>query len=332
MLLKASAGRYYQVTGQDIFNREYATKPNGTNQFTQFRWNSDTRAYDIRQQSTVPVLGFNPGSFDPYYKDEVSLGYEWQFMPAWAFEVRANWWEVDDTFWSTDQWNADGQVVRDVRNWDDGFREYEALQLQLNRAMRNNWTLRTNYTFGENNGNNFGAGDGSIDEDDLFEALGGVERNTTNTTYNTANREGRGNTDREHILNVVGLKVFPVSARNNIGLGGYFGFRSGEYWGLRPNIVAVRPGAPANAPIINTTAYREDRDAQQMEDSYTLNLTGYWQFPITGSVQGRLGVEAVNVTNEQEVISINIASGQPDAGKVAYQAPRELRLQVGITF
>ncbi len=160
MLLKASAGRYYQVTGQDIFNREYATKPNGTNQFTQFRWNPATRAYDIRQQSTIPVLGFNPGSFDPYYKDEVSLGYEWQFMPAWAFEARANWWEVDDTFWSTDQWNANGQVVRDVRNWDDGFREYQALQFQLNRAMRNNWTLRTNYTFGENNGNNFGGGDG----------------------------------------------------------------------------------------------------------------------------------------------------------------------------
>jgi outer membrane receptor protein involved in Fe transport len=69
-----------------------------------------------------------------------------------------------------------------------------------------------------------------------------------------------------------------------------------------------------------------------MEDTMTLNLTGYWQFPIAGIVQGRLGVEAINVTNEQEVISINIATGQPDAGKVAYQAPREFRLQVGITF
>jgi hypothetical protein len=329
MLLKANAGRYYQVSGQDIFNREYATKPNGTNQFTQIRWNTQTQRYDGQRQSTVPVLNFNPGTFDPYYKDEVGLGFEWQFVPAWAFEVRGSWWEVDDTFWSTDQWNAAGQVVRDVRNWDDGFREYEALQLQLNRAMRNNWTLRTNYTFGENNGNNFGAGDGTIDDDDLFEALGGVERNTTNTTFNTAHREGRGNTSRDHNLNVVGLKIFPVGAKNNIGLGGYFGFRSGEYWGLRPNIVATRAGT---TQTINTTAYREDRDAQQMEDTYTLNLTGYWQFPIKGIVSGRLGVEAVNVTNEQEVISINIASGQPDAGKVAYQAPREYRLQVGITF
>jgi hypothetical protein len=332
MLLKATAGRYYQVTGQDIFNREYATKPNGTNLFTQFRWNPATRAYDTFQQRSVPVLGFNPGTFDPYYKDEVSVGFEWQFAPSWAFEARGNWWEIEDAFWSTDQWNAAGQVVRDVRNWDDGFRDYEGIQLQLNRAMRSNWTLRTNYTYGENNGNNFGAGDGTIDDDDLFEALGGVERGTTNTTYNVANREGRGNTDRTHILNLVGLKVFPVSEKNDIGLGGYFGFRSGERYGLRPNIVAVRPGAPANAPAINTTAYRQDRDAEQMEDTFTLNLTGYWQFPIHGIVRGRLGGEVVNVTNEQEVISINIASGLPDAGKVAYQAPREYRFQIGITF
>ena len=43
-------------------------------------------------------------------------------------------------------------------------------------------------------------------------------------------------------------------------------------------------------------------------------------------------VEAVNVTNEQEVISINVNTGLPDPGKVAYQSPREYRLQIGITF
>jgi hypothetical protein len=69
-----------------------------------------------------------------------------------------------------------------------------------------------------------------------------------------------------------------------------------------------------------------------MEDTYTLNLTGWWQFPIAGVWSGRLGVEAVNVTNEQEVISFNLATGQPDAGKQAIQAPREIRLQIGITF
>ena len=50
--------------------------------------------------------------------------------------------------------------------------------MELNRAMRNNWTLRTNYTYGENNGNNFGNGDGTVDEDDFFDGIGGVEAGT----------------------------------------------------------------------------------------------------------------------------------------------------------
>jgi hypothetical protein len=32
MLLEATAGRYYQVAGQDLFNENYATKPNVTNE------------------------------------------------------------------------------------------------------------------------------------------------------------------------------------------------------------------------------------------------------------------------------------------------------------
>ena len=87
MLLKATAGRYFQVAAQDIFNENYATKPNGTNVFTQFAWNPATQQYNGAQQRTVPLLGFNPGTFDPYYKDEASLGLEWQFVPAWALEA-----------------------------------------------------------------------------------------------------------------------------------------------------------------------------------------------------------------------------------------------------
>jgi hypothetical protein len=84
----------------------------------------------------VPLLGFDPGDFDPYYKDEASLGLDWQFVPAWAFKVRGTWWEIGDAFWTTNQFNAAGVPVRDVRNWDDGFREYKGVALELNRAFR----------------------------------------------------------------------------------------------------------------------------------------------------------------------------------------------------
>jgi hypothetical protein len=334
VLIKATAGRYYQVVGQDIFTREYATQPNGTNQFTQLRWNPLTQRYDIFQQRMLAPVGLDPGEFDPYFKDEVSAGVEWQFVSTWAFKARGIWWELDDLFWSTQQFNATGAIVTDVRNWEQGKREYEGVVLELNRAFRDNWVLRTNYTWSDGNGNNFGNGDGTTDDDDFLEGLGGIECagnpcvSTGRTGVTSINREGHGNADREHNLNVVGQKIFPVG-HHNLGLGGYFGFRSGEYWGRRLQTQVRAPGGNA---IITTTTYAEPRDAQQMEDTYTLNLTGWWQFPIAGSVSGRLGVEAVNVTDEQEFISINLATGQPDVGKQAIQAPRELRLQIGITF
>jgi outer membrane receptor protein involved in Fe transport len=123
--------------------------------------------------------------------------------------------------------------------------------------------------------------------------------------------------------------VFPIGEKNDIGIGGYFGYRSGERWGLRRNTTLSHAGT---TQTISTTTYLEPRDAQQMSDTMTLNLTGYWEFPIKGVVKGRIGVEAVNITNEQEVISINNTTGTPDVGKVAYQSPREYRGQIGITF
>jgi hypothetical protein len=328
VLVKATAGRYYQVTGQDVINENYATKPNGSNQFTQFSWNPATLRYDGRTQRTVPLLGFDPGDFDPYYKDEASLGVDWQFVPAWAFKVRGTWWEIGDAFWATNQFNAAGVPVLDVRNWDDGFREYEGVQLELNRAFRDNWTIRTNLTLGDTKGNNFGNGEVSVFVEDLFEGLGGIDVATGRTDATIVNREGVGNTGRSRILNVVGLKQFLIGS-HTLGLGGYLGYRSGERWGLR---VPVTLRHPVSLQTINSTTYIQPRDAEQLEDTHTLNLSGHWLFPIAAQFKGRVGVEAVNVTNEQEVTGINVATGERDAGKVAFQAPREYRFQIGVTF
>jgi hypothetical protein len=334
MLLKATAGRYYQVAGQDLFNENYATKPNGQNVFTEIAWNRETQRYDGAQRRQNLPPGFNPGTFDPYYKDEASVGLEWQFVPAWAFEVRGSMWEETDAYWVTSQFSATG-VVADVRNWDDAFREYEGVVLELNRAFRDNWTLRTNYAWGETTGNHFGNNEVALFQDTLFEGLGGLEcvgnpcipNGRTDTT--TRNREGVGNTGREHILNIVGLKVFPIG-EHSIGLGGYFGFRAGERWGLRAPATLRHPSI-ANQTI-STTTYTEPRGSQQLEDTMTLNLSGHWEFPIAGQFSGRLGAEVVNVTNEQELIGINFNNGQPVAGKLAFQSPREYRFQIGVTF
>ena len=77
---------------------------------------------------------------------------------------------------------------------------------------------------------------------------------------------------------------------------------------------------------------REPRDANQLEDTFNVNLTADWSFPIHGSVRAKIGGEVSNLTDEQEVVDINIATGDPTPGIIAYQVPREFRLRAGISF
>ena len=328
LLLKAGAGRYYQAISQDIVSREFARLPNGLNIFDEFRWNSATQRYDIFLRRSEPALDTAIQEVDPYYKDEITFGAEWQPGAAWVLKGILVWWEMNDLFWTSDQFDAEGRVVRDVRNWDAGFRKYRGIRLEANRALRNGWALRMNYTWGEVEGNVFGSNSGRLDDDDLFEGSGGVVQGTGQTGATVIHRVGRGDSDRTHNLNLAAVKTFDIG-RRHVALGAYFGFRSGERWGLLRNINVEHP---VSGVRIRTTTYLEPRDANQLKDTWNLNLSASWELPITEKIRGRLGVEAVNVTDEQELIGVNITNGNPLPGITAYQAPREIRLQVGIRF
>ena len=58
-----------------------------------------------------------------------------------------------------------------------------------------------------------------------------------------------------------------------------------------------------------------------------------WSFPIKGPVEGQLGFEAANITDQQEVVEIEtdtLAAHQ--LGRLPGSVPREFRLKVGIRF
>ena len=157
------------------------------------------------------------------------------------------------------------------------------MQLELNRAFRDNWTLRTNYTWGKTKGNNFGNGEAIVFEDTLFDGLGGIEVGTGRTDATTVNSEGVGNTRPQARPQPRRRSSRSRFGSRTIGLGGYFGYRSGERWGLRSR-TTLR--SPVSGQTISTTTYLEPRDAEQLEDTMTLNLSGHWQFPIKGLVSG----------------------------------------------
>ena len=149
--------------------------------------------------------GVYSSDISPYHRDEIVLGYEWQFSDNWAFDVKGIWWEVDDLFGSTLQRDQNGNLYEMVANYDDyanllratnftenflatnanftfngqgptaamadaildGFqdddRNYQGLQLQLNRRFRNGWAWFNNVTFSKVEGRTYGGGNGGND-------------------------------------------------------------------------------------------------------------------------------------------------------------------------
>ena len=51
-----------------------------------------------------------PIDLDPYYKDEIILGFEWQFTRNWAFDAKAMYWELGDMIMNTTQRDPNGQT------------------------------------------------------------------------------------------------------------------------------------------------------------------------------------------------------------------------------
>jgi hypothetical protein len=88
----------------------------------------------------------------------------------------------------------------------------------------------------------------------------------------------------------------------------------------------------ASSSAIVTTRYDEARDTHTLPDTYTLNLTAAWEFPLPTSVAGSLRVEAVNATDEQEQIEVSLETGEAVRVAQSYQRPREIRVVAGVRF
>ena len=64
----------------------------------------------------------------------------------------------------------------------------------------------------------------------------------------------------------------------------------------------------------------------------TLNLSLGWAFPLIKSLEGTLRAEVANVTDEQEEIAVNVATGNVIQARSSFQNPREVRLVAGLKF
>ena len=324
MLLRASAGRYYDYIGLGVVFTEFTAGANGENAYTQYGWNSETELYDVFQRRVEPRDPL-ASSVEPYYKEEISVGFDWQFSNNWVFKSRVTSWDMENMFHSTLQFDEQGAVVRDLRNWPQNRREYEGILLQLNRAFRNDWSLQMNYARDWNEGNN----ESRNDNDDHMEGFGGIEVSTgiLNPTSGP-NWFGPISYQRDHIVNVVGMKRWRFGS-HDLMTSASAHLADGEPWGLQP---ATQVRHPVSGQTITTTTLRDKRGTNRLDDFFTLNLNATYQFPIRGGVQGIIGGEVANVTNEQALILINTRNGNPAGSLDTYQYTREFRLKVGVRF
>jgi hypothetical protein len=412
-LVTLYGGRSYHQLPQEAVNQFLMDQFNGYNGYERRLYCAPAL---IAASAAVPAIGcqgFQPGytrslgfvlpglqwdlvdrgvwdaDIEAYYKDEVILGYEWQFSRNWALKADAIWWEVDNLIGSTTQLAenpANGRLtvffltanhddypkilnaIREAASpanraslaqasvlagYESPFRDYEALQLQVNRRFADNWALYSNVTFSEAGGsshgdvfNNTNDSYGENLEQVLRAAdLTSCQNNQANRTVpvncaekigqflgqplSTINREGKANFDRPVIFKATGWKAFNITQKQSFTLGGHVTWQSGANWERTESLGGVNPtGEPTEIAV---TVPLEPEGSRHIDPHYWVNLSGAYGFPMWKELTGEFRLEVQNVTNEQDQIGVT-GRGEARALRRVFQRPQRFRALFGVRF
>ncbi|MEE2778438.1 MAG: TonB-dependent receptor [Acidobacteriota bacterium] len=135
---------------------------------------------DVGHYWQLHDAGVFQSDIDPYYKEELVAGFEWQFSRNWAMDTKLILWDLKNMMMSNTQLGLGGQQfyltanykdvpdilrsIEDARlangiapqlsqaaldNFPEGKKEYKALQVQFNRRLANGWALYNNISWSE---------------------------------------------------------------------------------------------------------------------------------------------------------------------------------------
>lgn len=325
VLVQATLGRYYQAIPLNLVGEVLARRPSGLNSWREFEWNPETGLYDRLLVEVPPPDPEAIQSFDPYHKDEVTLGVTWAPRSSWLASAHLTYWELGDLYWVTEQFDDEGVPFVSIRNWPQAERSYLGLQLAVDHRVDDLW-WSANYTLSALRGNMFPTG--SLDEETLFEGLGGVDPTTGRTDATSVNRYGPGTNDRPHNLNLTAVRRWRIG-RQELSLSGLLSFRSGRPWTPIRSVALVDPDSRLS---IHSWTYAKPRGSRRLPDTLQLNVAANWSPPLGDRLSARLGIEIANLTDEQELVVVNAVTRLPPAGRLAYEHPREVRLLLGLDF
>jgi hypothetical protein len=333
LLVMGTAGRYYaqvEMAWAATFNQI----PQGRTQYEQYYWNPETSDYDLFFRA-VTGSTYEITEVDPYYKDEVSLGMEWQFHPDWAFKVRGSRWEAKDFPQIYDQIDAAGALYPAIENTPGAKSERTAVDLVIQRRFKNNWMMAASYTLSKTEGNCQYLDNGQCIAD-YGELI--AFTNDEGVPWSHVNRYGSLPQDRPNVFKVRGAYNWQLGRGHSILFGGLAYYHDGPVWTPYTSLTDPISGG-------SVLAFEEERGSRRLGGRKQLDFNVQWSFPIAGQFDGFLRTEILNLTNEQEQIGIagmaescfwadGDCTSEPTPLPTGqnFQYPRTIRIQVGFNF
>jgi hypothetical protein len=336
LLVTAGAGRYTDWIPMDLAGR-FNEVPSGRNEWDQSTWYAPLQDFVLPQRvSAAGNIASN--TIQPANKDEVTLGAEWQFHPNWAVKANALHFQSRDQYSSSEQVvEQDGQtVIANVyENLSDGKLDRTSLSFILRRRFRDGWSMTASYTWSSTEGNCYTVYNSWCGHQyGEYRAI----TNDDGVPLSVVNRDGRLPQDLTHDIKLRGNYLFRLGKGHTINLGGFARYQSGGRWTLNQVTTVPVPGVVPETTA-SITEYLEPAGSRELSGSYQLDLNASWQFPIVGRLSGSLLLEALNVTNEQELLFASDAGTRAEiadpsylAANWNYQTPRQYRALVSLNF
>jgi hypothetical protein len=307
-LITGSYGRYYAGVIQS-FSDAFAQVAQQTN-YDNYVWNGTAFVFQNRVQlsggsSFVPNLELRP-----YHMDEGTIGFQRQFgrtMGAGIRYIARSWGNLID---DVRTFNPDTTINRQVINYDEAWRDYKGVQLNLEKRFSNNWNAQASYTYSETRGNHF---------DNTFTSLGDYIdaqcRTTVDLTIGTngvlpcaevqngANKDGNPTYDRPHNFKLAAAYQRPIGPVN-LTIGALTEALSKfRYERTRTMNVLLPNGTNQGS---TATYFYEERGSAPVEGTewyLDTSFEGSWRFYDTA--QAGFKFEIFNITDRQEKMRSN---------------------------
>jgi hypothetical protein len=336
LLVTASLGRYVEFPGMQ-FTSQFNEIPAARSAYDQYRWNRTTQAYDVGPTMVRPsAQDIIQGS--PNKKDELTLGAEWAFRPNWVAKLKLLYWEQPDLKSVTDQFDSDGNLIRQWGSAPGAKAERQSATVIVRRRFRDNWFVSASYAYSRTEGSCYMGvlpGFNCLDNyGELLDARDPATGEPFGTPPSIVNRDGKLLVDRPHVFRTIGSYLFQLGRSHSIMVGGTFRFQSGRAFEHVQTTDVVSSSGVAST----STEYLEQAGSRRLEDYWQLDLNATWRFRITGQLEGYARIDAYNITNEQEVTRLSptrrFFPDDPLIGVTTgnIQVPRRYRALVGLSF